>query len=114
MPKATLPCIVVGALVLAGCSSTGSGPPLSRSERLMSTACKDVVAVMTPHKGTDVIDLGMPFEKLIVAVDDAPNTQLRSELAAFQAAAATGGDLVSDSSAMLHTCERLGLGTVPR
>jgi hypothetical protein len=114
MPKATIPCIVLGALVLAGCGSTGSAPASSRSERLTSIACKDVVATMTPKEGTGAIDLGLPFQKLIVAVDDAPNAQLRSELAAFQAAAATGGDFVSDSNAMLRTCRRLGYGVAPR
>ena len=79
-------------------------------DRLTSAACKDVVATMTPTKGSETIQLGLGFQRLIVAVDNAPNGQLRSELAAFQAAAATGGDFVMDSSDMLRTCEHLGFG----
>jgi hypothetical protein len=77
-------------------------------------ACQDVVTTMTPKKGTGTIDLGLPFQKLIVAVDNAPDAQLRSELAAFQAAAAAGGDVASDSTAMLRTCRQLGLGGTAR
>jgi hypothetical protein len=70
---------------------------------------------MTPKEGTQTIDVGgLPFQKLIVAVHNAPSPQLRSELAAFQAAAATGGDVAKDSSAMLGTCKRLGFGDSTR
>jgi nitrous oxide reductase accessory protein NosL len=114
MQKAVLLLVLVGALVLAGCSSTTTRPPLSPSQQLTSIACKDIVTTMTPKEGTGTIDLGLPFEKLIVAVDNAHNAQLRSELAAFQAAAATGGDIVKFSNAMLRTCRQLGFGASTR
>jgi hypothetical protein len=101
---------VVGALVFPGCSSTTTRPPLSHSQQLTSIACKDIVATMTPKEGSGTIELGMPFQRMVAAVENAPDRQLRSELAAFQAAAATGGDFVKDSSAMLQTCKRLGFG----
>ena len=87
---------------------------MSHADRLTSTACKDIVETMTPKEGSETIQLGMPFQRLIVAVDNARNDQLRSELAAFQAAAATGGDFLKYSSAMLRTCKRLGFGGLTR
>jgi hypothetical protein len=110
MRKGVLPLIVVAALVLAECGATSARPPISHSDQLTSIACKDILTTMTPKEGTGTIDLGLPFQKLIVAVDNAPNAQLRSELAAFQAAAATGGDFVKHSNAMLRTCRQLGFG----
>lgn len=110
MQKALLALFVAGAVVLAGCGPARTSQPMSHDDRLTATACKDIVATMTPKEGSSTIQLGMPFQRLIVAVDNAPNGQLRSELAAFQAAAATGGDFVKDSSAMLQTCKRLGFG----
>ena len=114
MQKVALLLAGVGAVILAGCSSPTTRPPLSHNQQLTSIACKDIVSALTPKKGTGTIDLGSPFEKLIVAVDNAHNAQLRSELAAFQAAVATGGDFVKDSSAMLRTCKNLGFGAPSR
>jgi hypothetical protein len=111
MRTAVVPVIVAGALAvaLAGCSATAAPTPSSRTDQRTSIACKDVLATMTPAKGTGTIDLGPPFDRLIVAVDNSGNKELRSELAAFQAAAATGGDVATTSAAMLRTCKQLGL-----
>jgi hypothetical protein len=108
--KVLLALIAAGAAVLAGCGPQSTSQPMSQSDQLTATACKDIVATMTPSPGSGTIQLGMPFQKMVEAVGNAPNSQLRSELAAFQAAAATGGDVAKESSAMLQTCKRLGFG----
>ena len=110
MQKALLALTVAGVVVLSGCGPAKTGQPMSRGDLLTARACKDIVSTMTPKEGSSTIQLGMPFQRLIEAVDNAPNGQLRGELAAFEAAAATGGDFVRDASAMLQTCMRLGLG----
>jgi hypothetical protein len=108
--KVLLALIAAGTVVLAGCGPARTSQPLSHGDRLTAAACKDIVATMTPTEGSGTIQLGMPFQRMVEAVGNAPNGQLRSELAAFQAAAATGGDFAKDSSAMLQTCKRLGFG----
>ena len=110
MHRVLLALMAAGPLMLAGCGTATTSPPMNHSDQLTSTACKDIVATMTPSKGSGTIQLGVPFQRMVEAVGNAPNRQLRSELAAFQETAATGGDVAKDSSAMLQTCKRLGLG----
>ena len=110
MKKVPLALIAVGTVVLAGCGPASTSQPMSHGDQLTAAACKDIVATMTPAKGSGTIQLGMPFQRMVEAVGNAPNGQLRSELAAFQASAATGGDVAKESSAMLQTCRRLGFG----
>jgi len=102
--------MAAGPLMLGGCGTATTSPPMNPRDQLTATACKDVVATMTPLKGSGTIQLGLPFQRMVEAVGNAPNGQLRSELAAFQEAAATGHDVAKESSAMLQTCKRLGLG----
>jgi hypothetical protein len=108
--KVLLTLIAAGTVVLAGCGPARTSQPMSHSDQLIATACNDIVATMTPKERSGTIQLGMPFQRMVAAVENARDGQLRSELAAFQAAAATGGDFVKDSSAMLQTCKRLGFG----
>jgi hypothetical protein len=103
--------LAVGALSVAGCSSGAGSSPLNHNEQLTSKACRDIVSTMSPHTGTALIPVN--FQELVVAVDDSPSARLHSELAAFQYDAdhaASGANFVSDASAMLRTCEQLGLG----
>jgi hypothetical protein len=116
MQKSLFAVLATSTLLVAGCSAGTGSSAGSHGESLITSACRDIVSVMTPKSGISTIAWNesdpsrSPYQTMITAARTAPNPTLHSELATFESALSSdSSNLGNAADALLHTCKELGI-----